>query len=197
MLANLRPAAARLHRSFFSAPSFSPFKTDLQKYSERKVLPYNAKQLFDVVANVSLYPKFIPFCTECRVLSLSNPTVEKGVPYKMEAELTAGFLSFQESYVSEVTCVPYESVQAVAKSSTPLFTSLSTTWRFQPVASPRIPQNPSHGGNAETLVTLDLAYAFSNPIHAAVSSTFFSQVSKQMVNAFENRCAEVYGPRKN
>lgn len=34
------------------------------------------------------------------------PTVEK-----KEAELTVGFLAFKESYVSEVTCIPYESVE--------------------------------------------------------------------------------------
>jgi len=29
----------------------------------------------------------------------------------MEAELTVGFLSFNESYVSKVTCYPYNSVE--------------------------------------------------------------------------------------
>lgn len=29
----------------------------------------------------------------------------------MDAELTVGFLSFQESYVSKVTCSPNESVE--------------------------------------------------------------------------------------
>ena len=30
---------------------------------------------------------------------------------KTKAELTIGFLSFKESYISEVTCIPYESVE--------------------------------------------------------------------------------------
>lgn len=29
----------------------------------------------------------------------------------MDAELTVGFLSFQESYVSKVTCLPHETVE--------------------------------------------------------------------------------------
>ncbi|KAF9259479.1 hypothetical protein L218DRAFT_874571 [Marasmius fiardii PR-910] len=193
------PSAPRLCRTFFSSPPFSPLKSDVQKYSESKIFPYTTRQLFDVVADVSLYPKFIPFCTECRVLSSSDQA--KGGPYSMEVELTAGFLSFQESYVSEVTCVPFKSVQAIAKSSTPLFTSLSTTWNFRPGSagtSPlRVPQNSSQEFvPSQTLVTFDLAYAFSSPIHAAVSSAFFSQISKRMVDAFETRCTEVYGPRK-
>ena len=43
-------------------------------------------------------------------------------------------------------------------------------------------------------MTLDIAYAFANPLHATVSSTFFDQVSKLMVKAFEARCMAVYGP---
>jgi coenzyme Q-binding protein COQ10 len=48
-----------------------------------------------------------------------------------------------------------------------------------------------------TLVTLDLAFAFSNPVHATISAVFFGQVSKLMVKAFEERCMEVYGPGNN
>jgi coenzyme Q-binding protein COQ10 len=148
-------------------------------------------------------------------------------PMSMDAELTVGFLSLKESYVSRVTCTPYLSVevscslvilecrprahiplQAVALSSTPLFKTLSTTWRFQ--ASPHttgyLPHQDSWSNSetqavpvgvhraGSTLVTLDLTFAFSNPVHATVSATFFGQVSKLMVKAFEERCVEVYGP---
>ena len=102
-------------------------------------------------------------------------------------------------------------LQAVASSSTPLFTHLSTVWRFQK-ASPRSPhpssQPPSKSSedspanNEEkptadegpTLVTLDLSFSFANPMHAAISAAFFGQVSKMMVSAFEERCIDLYGP---
>jgi coenzyme Q-binding protein COQ10 len=95
-----------------------------------------------------------------------------------------------------------------------------TTWRFQaavshsisrtdhvPGASERLVKDTalpsrleplSHTAAANddgpTVVTLDLAYAFANPLHAAVSATFFGQVSQLMVEAFENRCLDIYGP---
>jgi len=138
----------------------------------------------------------------------------------LEAELTVGFLSFRESYTSRVTCKPNESVEAVASTGTPLFRSLMTTWRFQPASArsphpsksqfplptdprPRQSLGPANGGpvsvqkdpdSGPTLVTLDLAFAFANPVHAAVSAAFFGQVSKMMVTAFQERCLEVYGP---
>jgi coenzyme Q-binding protein COQ10 len=45
-----------------------------------------------------------------------------------------------------------------------------------------------------TLASLDLSFAFANPVHAAVSNTFFGKVSTMMVEAFEGRCLKVYGP---
>jgi coenzyme Q-binding protein COQ10 len=87
-----------------------------------------------------------------------------------------------------------------------------TTWRFQPAASqstrthtsfpPAVDHKGSsqsrstsggYGDDGPTLVTLDLEFAFANPMHAMVSAAFFGQVSKLMVKAFEERCLEVYG----
>jgi len=164
-------------RTFFSSPFSKP---NLQSYSERKVLPHSQSELYDIVANVESYPSFIPYCTNSRVIKRLS---EKDGVSVVEHELTVGFLSFEERYVSRVTCRPTSSVQAVAASSTPLFTTLDTTWRFQ----------PDSGSPRSTIVTLDITWAFANPIHAAVSSAFFGQVSKLMVGAFEKRALEVYG----
>ena len=96
-------------------------------------------------------------------------------------------------------------MQAVAASSTPLFKTLETTWRFQPVSSTSrartdsdgAPTSPTSAGaddTGPTLLSLDLAFEFANPIHAAVSGAFFGKVSSLMVKAFEERCVRVYGP---
>ncbi|KAI9064862.1 hypothetical protein FKP32DRAFT_1610972 [Trametes sanguinea] len=212
----------RLSRQLFTLPdlsSLSPFgqnnhDSPPQVYHERKVFPYTQKQLYELVADATSYPRFLPFCTNARVLNTHSPHPDQLGRTTMDVELTVGFMSFTESYVSKVTCRPYESVEAVAASSTPLFKSLNTVWRFQP-ASAQSPhpaaQFPPPGGQQEaphamatgdasrgdvrpTLVTLDLSFAFANPVHAAVSATFFGQVSKMMVQAFEERCLEMYGP---
>ncbi|KAJ7180009.1 dehydrase and lipid transport-domain-containing protein [Mycena crocata] len=192
-------------RHLFSLPDLSNILpgggTQAQTYREQKNLPYTRQQLYNVVSDVGSYHHFIPFCSGSRVLSTTDET---RFPIVLEAELTVQFLAFKESYVSHVTCIPLESVKAVASSSTPLFKELTTTWRFQSISDGTTPSTPSptsnnslslkrSTGSAATLVSLDLAFAFASPIHAAVSSSFFGQVSKLMVNAFEERCAEVYG----
>ncbi|KAJ3830560.1 dehydrase and lipid transport-domain-containing protein [Lentinula raphanica] len=180
LFSRVPPLANRCKRSFFSLPSFD---STPQTFRESKVFPYKKEELFDIVSNVTSYPQFVPFCTGSRILN-SSPREEMR-PYMMDAELTVGFLSFNESYISRVTCVPYSSVKAVASSSTPLFKTLSTVWQFEP-------RPEGKDGEHTTLVTLDLSFAFASPVHAAVSSAFFGQVSKQMVQAFENRCSSVY-----
>ncbi|TDL30008.1 hypothetical protein BD410DRAFT_780527, partial [Rickenella mellea] len=197
-------------RSFFSLPSFSLLPGEEtpseRRYHERKILPYTQKQLYDVVADVDAYHHFVPYCVASRVLksrtlnSLPNTGAER-----KDAELTVGFLGFKESYVSEVTCKPYHSVEAVASSSTPLFKNLVTTWRFQPASSksphPTADASPPHSDvrcrnptDEPTLVSIDLVYSFANPLHAGVAATFFEKLSSMMVEAFEARCLQVYGP---
>ncbi|KAI0371552.1 hypothetical protein BV20DRAFT_1043219 [Pilatotrama ljubarskyi] len=213
-----RCTGTRLSRHIFTLPnlsSFSPFSSSdggdspPQTYHERKIFPYSRKQLYELVADATAYPHFLPFCTGARVVR-KYPQHDHPGRTVADVELTVGFMSFEESYISKVTCRPYESVEAVAASATPLFKSLNTVWRFQPAsaqsphpsarfpseAPPQDPRNAAQGDSRPTLVTLDLSFAFANPVHAAVSATFFGQVSKMMVKAFEERCAEMYGPGK-
>ena len=69
-------------------------------------------------------------------------------------------------------------------------------WLQQPQSSQGTPSTGSvaspHDDNSPTLVTLDVSFAFASPVHAAVSAAFFGQVSKRMVEAFEERCQEIY-----
>ncbi|KAI9574622.1 dehydrase and lipid transport-domain-containing protein [Boletus coccyginus] len=190
---------------FSSTPPFARNESETQSYHERKILPYRRNELYKIIADVESYSNFVPYCCSSRVLQ--DKAWQDGTT-EMEAELTVGFLAFRESYVSTVTCKPDEFVEAVASSSSPLFKTLTTVWRLQPVSSSHhfstsLPQDISARSFASqtlvdqgpTLVTLDLAFAFANPMHATISAAFFGQVSKLMVKAFEQRCIALYGPR--
>ncbi|KAG8751690.1 hypothetical protein FRC12_012306 [Ceratobasidium sp. 428] len=222
MPAILASAAARTcarlahhRRLLFSFPNLplpgTPDKSPTSVFHTRKILPYTQRQLYNLVADVDSYHRFLPFCTGSRVLT---PVPEGGFnleeAYRVEAELSVGFMGMQESYTSIVSFKPHEQVQAVASSSTPLFKSLQTTWQFQP-ASPSSPHpsssppphsdshlgTPAEGINANpTLLSIDLEYEFANPLHAAIASSSFGRVSNMMVQAFERRCLEVYGQGK-
>lgn len=80
---------------------------------------YRPSELYNIVSDVTSYPSFVPFCTGARIMSKSTPTTPRlggltspqALARVMEAELTVGFLSFRESYVSKVTCRPNELVE--------------------------------------------------------------------------------------
>ncbi|KIP08347.1 hypothetical protein PHLGIDRAFT_104472 [Phlebiopsis gigantea 11061_1 CR5-6] len=172
-------------RTFFTPPSlpsfFSSTPEEPQTYHERKLFPYRPSQLYNIVSDVASYPKFIPYCTNTRILSRSPPG-PPGSVVRMDAEMTARFMAFEASYTSHVTCDPYKFVQAVASSSSPIFKTLTTTW-----SSLSSDQGP-------TLVSLDLSFLFAHAAYAGASQMFFGQVSDMMISAFEKRCLELYGP---
>jgi coenzyme Q-binding protein COQ10 len=121
-------------RGFFTLPKISPFSSSdeppaTQTYHERKIFPYvfsnsdshssgtdaaahhssyRRRDLYNLVADVSSYPSFVPYCTGSRIL---EKRVDQDGVVTMDAELMVGFFAFKESYVSRVTCRPYESVQ--------------------------------------------------------------------------------------
>ena len=39
----------------------------MTSHSEIKYLPYTAKEMFDLVADISAYPEFLPWCAAARV----------------------------------------------------------------------------------------------------------------------------------
>lgn len=43
--------------------------------------------------------------------AMPRPTGSNKDAYDVEHELTIGFFAFEESYVSKVKCIPYESVE--------------------------------------------------------------------------------------
>lgn len=93
------------------------------------VRSYTQKQLYELVADASSYPRFLPFCTSARVLRKQppNPPHDTNERLHMDVELTVGFMPFTETYVSKVTCRPYESVEVRRRAYSPSLAGLSLT----------------------------------------------------------------------
>ncbi|KAF9177703.1 Coenzyme Q-binding protein coq10a, mitochondrial [Haplosporangium sp. Z 767] len=122
-------------------------------YKDRALLKYSQQEFYDLVANVDDYYKFLPWCTHSKMsrpedsvagsrfirntiqdavasTSITAPANESKVTVR-HGELGVGFNSFQERYVSTVTCQAPWLVRAVSYDSK-LFKELSTTWKFTP-----------------------------------------------------------------
>ena len=50
----------------------------MTKHSELKVVPFKPEQLFEMVADVKSYPKFLPWCVGARIRSVENELIVDG-----------------------------------------------------------------------------------------------------------------------
>ena len=148
-----------------------------KRHRERRLIAFNRKQLYDVVADVDQYVNFVPWCRRSVVTKVIDDQ-------HFEADLEVGFQLFSECYTSRVTLQePSKIVSEAADSS--VFHKLLFTWEFAP--------GPT---NSTTWTTFHVDYSFKNVIYGQTSVLFFDQVVSQMISAFDRRCRQVYGKQR-
>jgi coenzyme Q-binding protein COQ10 len=138
-------------------------------------LPYAPRQIFDLVADVSAYPSFLPWCIQADVL--------ESTPDNMVADLSVGKGLFQGRFRSYVKLFPPHEIHVTALHG-PL-KSLSNGWVFHPLSLPRAP--------VACRVALDLSFAFQNPLFDQLMGGFFDTAIPRLLGAFEARAHALYG----
>ena len=134
------------------------------------------EQMYAVVAEVEKYKDFVPYCKSSIVKSRS---VEQ-----MKADLSIGFPPLMESYTSLVTMTPPHTIKSVCTDGK-LFNHMLTIWKFSP--------GPANNPNSCWL-DFYTSFEFRSALHSNLSSVFFDQVTRQMVNAFLIEAKKRYGP---
>ncbi|MBF0623946.1 MAG: type II toxin-antitoxin system RatA family toxin [Magnetococcales bacterium] len=132
-------------------------------------VPYQAQQMFDLVMDVPRYPEFLPWCVKARVFDQREG--------QFVAELTISFRGFRDSFQTVDRYEPGRRVEVKLRSGP--FKHLDNEWRFTPVA----------GG---TRVEFSIDFQFKNRIMDITLGPVFTQVSKQMLEAFRNRAQTLY-----
>lgn len=142
-------------------------------HSETRLVPYSADLMFQVVADVEQYPKFLPWCVALRVLSREH-VKDREV---LIAEMAVGYGALREKYTSRVILDRNARTIDVAQTSGP-FKQLENHWRFTPLAE-------------GCQVEFSLAYEFRNRVLNAVAGAAFGKVYVKMADAFEARATEL------
>ncbi|MEL6487317.1 MAG: type II toxin-antitoxin system RatA family toxin [Pseudomonadota bacterium] len=133
-------------------------------------LPYTPEQMFDLVADVGSYRKFLPWVVATRVRS-NNET-------EMLADMVVGFKSIRESFTSRVTKArPHE--LRVHYVDGPL-SDLENIWLFKPY------------GQESCEIEFYVDFTFRNAVFERIAGQYFDRAFRKMVNAFEQRAAELY-----
>ena len=96
-------------RNFVSNPL-----TQLQTLTATRILPYHSSAIFELIADISSYPQFIPYCNSSTITSSSSPDPNSKRIWPRTADLRVGYGPYDELFRSAVYCLPNTVVEAVA-----------------------------------------------------------------------------------
>jgi coenzyme Q-binding protein COQ10 len=149
----------------------------MPSHSESRHLPYTVQQMYDLVADVDAYPKFLPWTAAARVRRITPRDDGARV---MEADLVISFKVFRERFGSRVTLWDAARVIETEYLDGP-FEYMKSNWRFA----------PAEDGGCH--VHFDVDFAFRNRFLQSAAELFFYEAMKRVVRAFEARAKALYG----
>ncbi|KPP87773.1 MAG: Oligoketide cyclase/lipid transport protein [Rhodobacteraceae bacterium HLUCCO07] len=146
-------------------------------HSETRVLPYTARQMFDLVADVAAYPQFLPWCAAARVRSVT-PMPDGGD--EMLADLVISFKVFRERFGSRVRLYRDDERIETEYLDGP-FRYMHSTWNFRDV------------GESRCEVSFFVDFEFRNFMLQKAIGLVFNEAMQRIVRAFEARAQALYG----
>ena len=148
----------------------------MPQHSETRRLPYTARQMYDLVADVDSYPQFLPWNSAARIRS--RRPVDGGEV--LEADLVISFKVFRERFGSRVTLWP-EALKIDTEYLDGPVRHLKSAWAFRDIP-----------GGCE--VDFHVDFEFRNLILQGIIGVVFNEAMQRIVRAFERRAAVLYGP---
>ncbi len=133
--------------------------------------------MYDLVADVASYPKFLPWCAAARIRSRTEQ--DQGASEVMLADLVISFKVFRERFGSRVVLYPNDQKIETAYIDGP-FKYMESTWSFKDVE-----------GGVE--VTFFVDFEFKNAILQGIIGVVFNEAMQRIVRAFERRADALYG----
>lgn len=148
----------------------------MPKHSETRQMPYSAQQMFDLIADVGSYPKFLPWCAGARIRARKQVAATEVI----DADLVISFKVFREQFGSRVTLYPDDSKIDVEYLDGP-FRYLNNHWGFTAL--------PDGGCEVDFFVDFE----FKSAMLQAVIGVVFNEAMRRIVRAFEARADDLYG----
>ena len=147
-------------------------------HSETRFLPYSAQEMYNLVADVGSYPKFLPWNSAARIRSRTPGPDGSEV---MEADLVISFKVFRERFGSRVTLFPADKKIDTEYLDGP-FRYMKSNWAFADAPG---------GCN----VTFFVDFEFKNALLQGIIGVVFNEAMQRVVRAFERRAEDLYGRR--
>lgn len=148
----------------------------MPRHAETRHLPYSARQMYDLVADIERYPEFLPWCAAARIRARR----QDGGREVVLADLVISFRVFRETFGSRVTLDPAALTIDTAYIDGP-FRHMQSRWSFA----------EAEGGGCE--VSFHVDFEFRNRVLQGLIGVVFNDAMQRVVRAFERRAAELYG----
>ena len=147
-------------------------------HQDSRDLPYTARQMFDLVADVESYPKFLPWNSAARIRSRS---ARPDGAEEIAADLVISFKVFREKFGSRVVLWPQaEPLRIDTEYLDGPFRHLRSGWTFI--------DRPEGGCRIEFFVDFE----FRNLILQKLIGAVFNEAMHRIVRAFEDRARSLY-----
>lgn len=143
--------------------------------TERKILPYQARQMYQLIIDIEKYPEFLPWCKQAKI-------IERISDENLIADLLINFKNFFEKYRSDVKHGKSENgdyfVDVVAIQGP--FKSLVNKWKFQDL------------GNNSCEIEFFIEFQFNSFLLEKMLGGIFGKAAQKMMSAFEERAKEIF-----
>lgn len=151
----------------------------MHSFSTNRRVAFTPRQMFDLVADVEQYPKFLPMC-EALIVRKREGTAEMPA---LVCDMTVGYKAIRETFTSRVVLDPAALV--VLAGSVPEYPSgpfrkVENRWTF--IEAP---------GGCD--VEFFIAYEFKSLMLQMLVGGLFDRVFRRYTQAFEERAGVVYG----
>jgi coenzyme Q-binding protein COQ10 len=144
-------------------------------HSESRIVPFSARQLFDLVMDIEKYPQFLPWCIGARINSKSKND--------LNADVIIGYKVFREVFSSRVHFTSPKEIE-VEYLKGPM-RHLHNKWVFRDLKE------------NQCKVDFYVDFSLKTKMFESLVDQFFHMALVRMINAFELRAIEVYGAKKN
>ncbi len=137
------------------------------------LVPYSARQMFELVNDVEEYPRFLTWCHASHIVSRTSDTVE--------ASLEIAWSGIHKNFTTRNHLHPYEHIEITLVKGP--FRHLEGRWRFIELS-----------GEA-CKVELELEFEFTGSMVDRLFQPIFNRIANSLVDMFCKHAVEVYGNR--
>ncbi|MGR6834928.1 SRPBCC family protein [Aliivibrio wodanis] len=142
----------------------------MPQVSRSALVPFSAKQMYDLVNDVASYPQFLPGCSGSKVMEQTESS--------MVASVDVAKAGIKKTFTTKNTLIDAQLIGMNLVDGP--FKSLTGGWHFTAL------------DETACKVELKLDFEFTNALVAMAFGKVFQELTNNMVNSFTQRAKQVY-----